>query len=176
MSLLGSHHHKPPFLRTILIYMINLLLLVLSLQTVSFVSVDNVHVVLFLIPLFYWVVHQPSVMPLWFVFLAGLATDFALHSLLGLHAFGFTLFYIILYNARRVILSQPMLYHFITFGIGCLAFEMLRWCLASLLQWQALPFYPSLLGFALNLVAFFPTVLVLKVFHRLMSGGYGRSL
>lgn len=148
-------------------------MLIISTQSVSFVFLDNVHAVLFLVPLFYWVIHNPSMMPLWFVFLGGLMIDFSVGSLLGLHAFGLIVYFIILYRVRRIILSQPFLYHVLIFIVSAIAFEVLRWGVISVLQMDMLDIYPFVLALVLNLVLCMPIMLVLKLLHRLMSG-YGR--
>lgn len=112
-------------------------------------------------------------MPLWFIFLAGLSIDFAIDGLLGLHAFLFIAFTIFLYKIRRIILSQPALYHYIIFAITVIGFEVIRWTLTSLLTWELWSLWPSLLAIVINIVAYGPILLVLKGVHRVMSG-YGR--
>ncbi len=164
---------RPSFIKSLPIYIFNFVLLILSTQSVSFVFLDNVHAVLFLIPLFYWIIHAPIMMPLWFVFLGGLAIDFSVGSPLGLHAFGFIVYFILLYRVRRIILSQPLLYHFVIFFLSALMFEILRWGLISLLNFNMLDIYPFVLAFVLNCVFCVPIILVLKLLHKVMSG-YGR--
>ena len=170
MSLTSLDSSRPHFLRVLPLYLVNVIFLILSTQTVGFVAVNNVHVVLFLAPLFYWTIHKPSVMPVWFIFLSGLIVDFAVDSFLGLHAFGFIIFYIILFNIRRIILSQPIFYHIIIYAFAAFIFEVVRWALVSILDWHVLPLYPSLLGFVLNVIAFLPAIFLLKTFHRAMAG------
>jgi rod shape-determining protein MreD len=168
------YSQRPPLLKALPIYLVNLILLILSTQTVDFLAVDNVHVVVFLTAIFYWVVHMPAVLPLWFIFIAGLAIDFSLDSLLGLHAFAFVLYTLILYKTRRIILSQPYVYHLIIFVVSVAFFELLRWGVISLLSMQILSIFPSLLAVVVNIVAFIPLTLVLRHLHRVISG-YGRS-
>jgi rod shape-determining protein MreD len=138
-------------------------------MTLDFVAVDNVHTIFFLVPLFYWVIHRPAVMPLWFVFIGGLYVDFSVDGLLGLHAFSFLAYYLFLYRVRRIILSQPLLYQYCVFGLGAVGFEILRWCMVSLLTWEIWAFLPSLAAFVINIVAFPVIILVLKALHRIMS-------
>lgn len=157
-------------MKLIPIYIINFILLVLSTQTVDFVALNNVHVILFLIPLFYWTIHAPTILPLWFIFLGGLAIDFNVDSLLGLHAFVFVVYYIVLHRLRRIILPQPMLYHFVIFAFSVTIFEIMRWFVMSLLTWQLVEIFPSILGVIMNIVAFFPIILVLKLVERVLSG------
>lgn len=168
MSLSGKS--RPNILRAFPVYFANIILLVLSTQTLGFLAVDGVHAIFFLAPLFYWTIHKPSIMPLWFVFLSGLAIDFAVDSLLGLHAFGFLVFYILLFKIRRIVLTQPMFYHVMIFAFAVFIFELVRWLLVCILEWQLFSVYPSITGFVVNLIAFMPILLVLKSLHRLMSG------
>lgn len=170
MSLLGSQTQKPSLFRAMPVYILNFILLVLSTRMVDFVAMDNVHVILFIAPLFYWTIHQPAVMPLWFIFLGGLYIDFSVDALLGLHAFSFIVYAIILYRLRRIISSQPPLYHFVIFALSVVVFEMLRWIILSLLTFYTAPFLPSVFGIVLNLVAFMPLWLVFRALHRVMSG------
>jgi rod shape-determining protein MreD len=170
MAYIGSQSHKPSLFRAIPVYIVNIVLLVLSTRTVDFVAMDNIHVILFIAPLFYWTIHQPAVIPLWFVFLGGIYIDFSVDGLLGLHAFSFIVYMLILYRIRRIILSQPSLYHFVIFALSVVVFEALRWLLLSLLTFHIMPILPSILSIILNLVAFMPLWLVFRALHRVMSG------
>lgn len=165
-----SRQPNPHLFRALPIYLVNFLFLICSTQTVGFVSVPNVHVIVFLAPLFYWTIHKPAMMPLWFIFLSGLVIDFATDSPLGLHAFGFILFYMVLFNIRRIVLSQPIFYHVIIFAFAAFGFELLRWCLVSLLGWSLLPVYPPVLGGVINVLLFIPGLVVLRMLHKFMSG------
>lgn len=159
---------KPPFIKALPTYLINFSLLVFSTLTLDFVAIENVHVIFFLVPLYYWVIHNPMVIPLWFIFLGGLYIDFSVDGLLGLHAFSFIVYYMILYRVRRVILSQPLLYQYCVFGLSAVIFEILRWSMLSLLTWQLWAFFPSLVAVVINIVAFPFILLVLKGLHRIM--------
>lgn len=165
-----SSRSQPHFLYCLPAYMANLLFLVMSMRSAGFLGVDNVHVVVFLMPLFYWTVHRPALMPLWFVFLGGLLIDFAVDAPLGLHAFGFILFCMLLLKVRRIILSQPGFYHFMIYGFAVFVFEVLRWGLVSFLSWTPMPFFPALTGFVVNVVAFIPGMIVLGGLNRLIAG------
>lgn len=162
-------------MKSVPIYLFNVILLVASTQVMDFVALDNVHVIFFLAPLFYWTVFNPSVMPLWFIFLGGLAIDFSVDSLLGLHAFLFVAYYIFLYRVRRIILSQPLMVHLMVFALSAVFFEVVRFLLLSLLMWKIGVIFPALLSIILNIVAFLPILLVLKFLHRVMSGNGRRQ-
>lgn len=177
MSQLGLSNlssQKPPFFRALPVYIFNFILILFSTLTLDFVAVDGVHTIFFLASLFYWVVYNPLVLPLWVVFLGGLYIDFSVDGLLGLHAFTFVAYYAILYRIRRIILTQPIIYQYFVFGITAVLFEMLRWSLLSLLTWQIWSFFPSLVAVVVNIVTFPVIILVLKGLHRILSG-YGRS-
>lgn len=168
---------KPHFLKALPAYILNLILLILSTQVVDFVAYDNIHVVVFLTPLFYWTIFQPSLLPLWFVFLSGLLIDFTVDSALGLHSFLFVVYYMILYRVRRIVMSQPFVYHLVIFMMSAVFFEMARWLLISLLTWQFSELLMSVLAIILNIVAFFPILLVLRFVQRIVSGnGKSQSL
>lgn len=175
MSLLGLNDNRPPMAKAFLCYCFNLFLLILSCRSINFLAIDNIHAIFFLAPLFYWIVNKPQIMPLWFIFLGGLAIDFAVDGLLGLHAFLFILLTLTLYRVRRVILSQPFIYTYVIFIIATFIFEIVRYALISALTWQMPIIWPFLLAVVVNIVAYAPIVLVLKSLHRVMSG-YGRSL
>lgn len=178
MSSLNDHsldNRKPPFIKALPIYLFHFVLLLLSSRSIDSVAVDNVHVIFFLIPLYYWVVHQPLIIPLWFVFLGGLFIDFTVDGLLGLYAFTFLLFYIGLYRIRRIILSQPYMYQYVVYMAFAAGFELLRWTIIGLLTWTLIDFWPVLIAIILNIVIYVPIMLVLKLLHRVMSG-YGRAL
>lgn len=173
-GLSSLNQQKPPFFKAMIAYAVNLLLLFLSVRTLDFVSVDNVHVILFLVPLFYWTVHNPFILPLWFVFLSGLFIDLLTDGVLGLHAFAFLVYYLVLYRSRRIILSQPALYQYCIFILTAFGFEMLRWLLVSLLLWQGLSLFPSITAAVVNIICFPVIILFLKFTHRLVSD-HGRS-
>ena len=168
------NQQKPPFFKALPAYVLNLLLLLMSVRTLDFVAIENVHVVFFLLPLFYWTVNNPFVLPLWAVFLSGLFIDFLTDGLLGLHAFSFLIYYLMLYRTRRVILSQPPIYQYLLFMVTAAVFECLRWIILTVLMWQIWDFYPSIAAVVINIVIFPIIALVLKFVHRIMSG-YGRS-
>jgi rod shape-determining protein MreD len=174
IGLSSLHQQKPPLIKALPAYCLNVVLLLMSVKTLDFVAIENVHVIFFLAPLFYWTVHNPFVLPLWFIFLSGLFIDFLTDGLLGLHAFSFLVYYIILYRTRRIILSQPPLYQFMVFSLTALVFECLRWLTLTVLMWQWWDFFPSLVAVVINIVVFPIIILVLKFTHRIMSG-YGRN-
>lgn len=173
MSLLDLKDNKPSKVKAFPAYIVNIILLIFSMRSLDFLAIENVHSIFFLTPLFYWIIHKPAIMPLWFIFLGGLAIDFAIDGLLGLHAFLFIALTMILFKIRRIILSQPALYHYIIFALIVVGFEIIRWCMVSLLTWELWSLWPSLLAIVINIVAYGLILLVLKGLHRVMSG-YGR--
>jgi len=148
---------------------INVIAVAVSAQAIDVASLENIHIVFFLSVLFYWVIHDPRHVPLWFIFLGGLFIDFTLDGLLGLHAFGFIVLYMILFRFRRIILSQPLFYHWLFFMLAATSFEILRWILLSLLTLSFWPVMPVVIAIVINAVAFFPIILVLKGVHRVIS-------
>jgi rod shape-determining protein MreD len=140
-----------------------------SCVTIDFVSIENVHVIFFLAPLFFWTVYRPDFMPLWFVFLAGFAIDLSVDAPIGLHSFGFLVLAIILLRFRRIIVSQPFIYHILIYAVSSSIFEILRWALLSLLSMQIITLFPSLLTVVINIIVFLPLVLVLRGVHRIVS-------
>ncbi len=152
------------------IYLINLILLIASTQVVDFVAMDNVHVMVFLIAIYYWTIHAPAMMPYWFVFLAGLVIDISVDSPLGLHALAFLVYVLVLGRVARIIKSQPIAYHIVIFILSAAIFEIVRWCVISILTLGLLPIFPSLLSVVLNCVAFLPVMLVLRGASRVVFG------
>jgi len=157
------------------IYLINLVLLIASTQVVDFVAVDNVHVMVIIIAIYYWTIHAPAMMPYWFVFLSGLVIDVSVDSPLGLHAFAFLAYVLVLNRVARIIKSQPIAYHIVIFILSAAIFEMLRWAIISMLSLNLLPIFPSLLSVVLNCVAFLPVMLVLRGVSRVVFG-HGHKL
>jgi len=152
------------------IYLINFILLIASTQVVDFVAFDNVHVMVFLIAIYYWTVNAPSVLPYWFVFLGGLLIDMSVDSLLGLHAFTFLIYVLVLGRVARIIKSQPLMYHVVIFILSAALFEIMRWSVMSLLTFSVMPIFPSVMSIVLNIVAFLPIMLVLKGVSRVVFG------
>ena len=148
-------------------------MVLLSAQSIDIFWVGPVHVIFFLMPLFYWVIYKPAVLPLWFIFLAGLVIDFSVDGLLGLHAFAFILYAMALYRLRRIVLSQPILFQFLVFIASAVIFESLKWFLICILTFQLWSFFPPLTAIFINIVAFWPILLVLKGLHRIVSGHGG---
>ena len=156
------------------IYILNFILLVASTQVVDFVAMDNVHVMVFLIALYHWTINAPSMMPYWFVFLGGLAIDMSVDSLLGLHAFTFLAYVLVLGRVGRIIKSQPLMYHVVIFILSATLFEILRWVVMGILTASIMPIFPSVFSIVLNIVAFLPIILVLKGAERVVFGhGHG---
>jgi rod shape-determining protein MreD len=146
------------------------MLLIASTQVVDFVAVDNVHVMVILIAIYYWTINVPAMMPYWFVFLSGLVVDISVDSLLGLHAFTFLVYVLILERVARIIKSQPLMYHIVIFILSAALFEIVRWGMISLISLNLMPVFPSVLSVVLNCVAFLPVMLVLKGLSRIVFG------
>jgi rod shape-determining protein MreD len=169
MSLSSLNRSNPGFLQSVPVYLSHLVFLLLSVKTIDFLAVENVHAVIFLVPLFYWTIHKPALMPLWFVFISGLIIDFAVHSFIGLHAFGFIIFTMILQKNRRVILSQPIFYHAIIFAAVVALFEIIRFVIFGFFSWSLMAFAPALTAFIVTIILFFPSIIILKTIHRVIN-------
>lgn len=173
MSFSDYQSRRPGLFQTLIVFLIHGGLMMLSLQDMDILFAGQVTIPVFLIGFYYWMIHQPSLMPLWFVFLAGCCLDIFGLGLLGIHAFGLTIMALILMNIRRIILSQPEIYQFLVFVLMIIGFMILQYLLISLVTWRWQAILPIALSGGFLIMAYIPIVFALKTLHRVIFG-HGR--
>ncbi len=130
---------------------------------------------LFLIALFYWATHRPSLVPLWATFIVGLIFDSFSGLPLGLSSFVFILIRKIVTSQRNVLLGQSHLVFWAAFSFVCLIMNAVKlgvfWLLAGYL-----PELENIVFSVLLTIAVFPSVIMLLILtHRYLplSDGEG---
>lgn len=121
---------------------------------------------LFLIALYYWATHRPSLLPLWATFLAGLFFDIFSNFPPGFHAFIFILVRKVITDQRRILLGQTHLVFWLAFAILCVVYNLVKVAMFYILSgfwpdvWQVV--YSALLTICL-----FPGLTTILIFtHR----------
>ncbi|MEM9469698.1 MAG: rod shape-determining protein MreD [Pseudomonadota bacterium] len=113
--------------RTSIVHLVTILLLFLSFVSLSFPYTDFVRPVFILIPIYYWCLFRPSMMPILFVFLLGLIIDLINSYPVGLHAFLFITIHLVLSTQRLFLLGQPYLMQWLGFAITSISFFLSQW-------------------------------------------------
>jgi len=98
-----------------------------------------------LIPLYYWTIHRPGLLPPWIIFVLGLAQDLATAGPVGLWPLVFLTAYAITLALRTEIEGLPMRFAWAAFAAVCLLALFVGWFGASLYHGGFLPGVPMAL-------------------------------
>lgn len=138
-------------------------LLLLSLVSFSLPHTDAVKPLFILIPLYYWNIYRPSLVPIVYVFVLGLLVDFVLGFPVGLHAALFVILHLVLKSQRLFLMGQPYLMFWLGFAIVSTSLYALEWLFFTL---RYLSFMPISDVFASNVITIllFPIIALILTF------------
>lgn len=129
----------------------------------------------FLMAIYYWSIHRPSLIPVWFCFACGLVIDLG-GGVVGVNALMFVLFRWLILRQRRFLMGQPFLSLVLGFAIVCTVYSIVQWGISGLPNMM----WPPVTHLAVSVlygVVFSPMFLVfLQASHRIYMAGYSRSL
>ncbi len=155
-------------LRMVLPYTVIMLFFFLNTVSFSNVGAHFSEYPFFLITLYYWFIHRPTLLPMWLVFLAGVVMDAMTGAPLGLNALLFGILRVVITSQRRFLIAQTFPVVWIIFAMVLLAHFFLQWVLHSLIAWRVL----SLEGvelFMLGGILIFPILtILLHATHKLL--------
>lgn len=158
------HARVAPFLPALL----TLLLILLSLMPSRFFPMAEITPLLALGSVYYWVLFKPRLLPLWIVFVLGLAQDSLSGLPLGLTSFLSLLFWLVAASQRRIITRQTFWTVWFAFTLMAAGYVLLYWLLLSTSYGVRLPLAPACLQWALTVGCYPPLhLLSTRVYARL---------
>lgn len=123
---------------------------------------------LVLMPVYYWAIYRPTLMPPAVCFGVGLLLDFLSGQALGVNAITFVLVQMIVRDQRRFLMAQMFVTTWAVFAFVALGVGMLQWGLYGLVNMTWTPIMPMLFSTAIT-VFLYPIVSILLVLaHRLL--------
>lgn len=147
------------------------LLFVLNIISFSYGPLGVIRAPFFLMALYYWSVFRPSLMPVWFVFLAGILLDLLSGLPVGLNASVFLIARWVVADQRKFLMAQPFMGFWMFFALVAAAAALLQWGLFGLVNWGWTAIKPVALSVALG-VTLFPFVSTfIHWTHRLLPAG-----
>lgn len=122
-----------------------------------------------LMPVYYWAVYSPALLPPGMLFLSGLILDLMGGGLIGLHATTLVAVQWFVRSQRRFLAPQPFLMQWALFSIVAGVTALGLWCLASLLRWHVMPPAPAVINWLLTIAFFPPVAWLLLHLHKLLN-------
>lgn len=138
-------------------FLVSFFLLLIGLFPVRVSFLTQLHMPLVFISLFYWIIFRPDLLPPVVVFLLGVCSDLFYQNPLGLHAFSFLLFYLVVKSQRRFLTSRSFSFLWSAFVVFLIPLFIVEWLLASLLFMHFLGFW-TMIGQAVLVIGVFPLV------------------
>ena len=155
-------------LRMLAAYSMILFLFMLNIVSVSYPLTGLIKAPFFLMTIYYWAIYRPTLMPAWFVFIAGCVMDFLSGFPVGLSAFVFLLIQWTVTDQRRFLMGQSFMVVWFGFVVVSLGTIAAQWAVFSLIQTQFLP-VQSLLVSSVFGIALFPVICIMLHFtHKLL--------
>ena len=136
-----------PFLMTIA-------LVILAQTPLKVSSAGPVTLSVGLISVYYWALHQPSILPATTVFFIGLLQDMLAFTPIGLGAFSLLIVYGVVVSQRRLFYGKSFVVVWWGFIMTALAVGLLRWLLISMIEGEAVLFLPSFVEFLLTVTLY----------------------
>ncbi|MGQ0526475.1 MAG: rod shape-determining protein MreD [Alphaproteobacteria bacterium] len=109
---------------------------------------------LFLIALYYWCVYRPALMPVWFVFAAGILLDFLGGLPLGLNALVFVIARWVILDQRRFLMSQSYIVIWLGFCVLVLVTHLTQWVIFGVANSAWPPLQPLMFSVGLGSMLF----------------------
>ena len=121
-----------------------------------------------LMPLFYWSIYRPTLIPPFLCFFIGLAIDIMSGMPPGLNAFMLVLLQWLIKDQRKFLMAQSYGTIWIVFGVLCLGALTAQWAMFGLSHWSWPSFEPALKSTALTTLIFPFVTWVHIAVHRML--------
>lgn len=121
-----------------------------------------------LISFYYWSIYRPTLIPVWVIFLFGIAADLLNFTPLGLNAFVFLILRALVTDQRLFFLNQSFFTVWVGYTIISALILTLKWFGFGLIVFDWSPYYLTFNSFMAGVFLFPPMVLILHVIHRLL--------
>ncbi|WP_235067675.1 rod shape-determining protein MreD [Micavibrio aeruginosavorus] len=148
-----------------------ILLAVLFLLNVTALPVPYMGVVkpfLVLMPVYYWAVYRPTLMPPALCFIVGILLDMISGTALGVNAISFVLVQMVVRDQRRFLMAQPYITTWAVFSFVVGGVALLQWGLYGLVDMVWGPLMPVMVAAAMTVFLFPVITLFLILTHRLL--------
>jgi rod shape-determining protein MreD len=120
--------------RAAVAYAVMALFLTVNVMAISFPFTGAVKVPYFLMVVYFWSIFRPSLLPVWFVFAAGMIMDSLTGLPLGLSALVFVLSRWFILDQRRFFLAHSFAAIWLGFGLLSIAAGFFQWVLYGLVS------------------------------------------
>lgn len=155
-------------LRLLAAYGVMLCIFMLSTVSLSLPISGSFEMPLVFIVVYYWSIYRPTLIPVWLVFVAGLAFDLLSASPIGLNAFIYIILRWIVVDQRLFLGSQPFIMVWIGYVVASLMVIFLQWALFGLINFGWSPVSSALSMFGIGVFLYPVLSLVLHLSHRLL--------
>jgi len=151
-----------------LVQALTCLLLILSLVSFSLPFTGAIRPLFILIPLYYWSVYRPTIMPLLWVFALGLLIDLIMGVPVGLHAALFVIAHFIIKTQRLFLMGQPYMMLWLGFMIVCMSVFAVKWLFFMALYQSTIAINAPLSSAGITILLFPIFASVLALVHRIL--------
>lgn len=155
-------------LRLLAAYGVMLSIFMLSTVSLSLPISGTFEMPLVFIVIYYWAIYRPTLIPVWLVFVAGLAFDLLSASPLGLNAFIYIVLRWIVVDQRLFLGSQPFITVWIGYVFASFMSVFLQWALFGIINFGWPPVSSALSMFGIGIVIYPVLSLLLHLSHRLL--------
>lgn len=146
-----------------------LVLLIFNVIAISYPFSGVIRAPFFLMAIYYWSIYRPTLVPSWFVFIAGSLIDLLSGLPLGLNALIFVLTQWIVADQRRFLMGQSFLMIWVGFAVVSAIAGGVQWTVFGLINGAS---WPSLLPAAFSVfsgIVIFPVIsLLLHLSHKIL--------
>lgn len=146
-----------------------ILLLLFSMVSFSLPYTDTVRPLFIIIPIYYWSVYRPSLMPVIFVFMLGLIIDFVSGFPVGIHAIIFVIVQILIKSQRLFLMGQPYLMFWLGFAVISSGVYFFQWLFFTIRYFNLMPIADVLASNIITILLFPITALILTFIQRLLT-------
>lgn len=141
---------------------ITLLLVFFCLVPKHMVGLSSLSLPLYMMPMFFWGLHQPRTIPLWFAFALGLLVDVAQGLPLGLCALTYLVFRLLIDLQHKYIIKEGFVVKWGYFGLLMLGVGSVQWLVLGFITGQVPALVPAFIQLMLAICLY-------PVFHRLFD-------
>lgn len=154
--------------RVALVQTITFLLFCLSITSFSIFSLVDIQPYFVLIPIYYWAVYRPTLIPVIMTFTMGVLLDLLSGVPLGINTIPLLFVQWIVKNQRLFLMGQPFMVVSLGFFLSCCVYALFQWVVFSFAFLQFLPITPLLISIIFSVCLFPLFAMLFVVLHRFL--------
>jgi len=139
------------------------LMILFSLVSFSLPYSDSIRPFFILMPIYYWSIYRPSIMPIIILFSIGLIIDFVSGFPIGLHAALFVIVNLVVKQQRLFLMGQPYPMFWMGFAIIALSVFAAQWLFFSVINLRLIDITDTIAS-AFITILFFPFIAMIMAF------------